>query len=108
STVAAATDLQLNLASTRRRPLSPKRCRRSGESSSSANALASASLSPGGTRSAHSPSGPATSGIAPARLTTSGVPQAMNSTVGSEKPSYSDGTQATSADPMSSASSASV
>ncbi len=51
--------------------------------------------------------GPTTSGIAPARLTTNGVPHAIASTVGSEKPSYSDGTQAISADPTTAASSSS-
>ena len=46
---------------------------------------------------------PTTSGIAPACVATSGVPQLMASTAGRENPSYSDGTQATSADASSSA-----
>ena len=56
--------------------------------------MASSSLSPGGTRTAASP---VTSGSAPDRLATSGVPEAMCSTAGSENPSYSEGTTATSA-----------
>ena len=45
--------------------------------------------------------------MAPARLTTSGVSQAISSAVGNEKPSYNDGTQASSAEPITSTSSAS-
>ncbi|PQM44451.1 hypothetical protein C1Y40_05388 [Mycobacterium talmoniae] len=50
---------------------------------------------------------PRTSGSAPARLATIGVPLAIASTAGSEKPSYSEGMQAISADANRLASSAS-
>jgi len=43
------------------------------------------------------PSSPTTSGKAPPRVATSGTPHAIDSTAGSENPSYSDGTTATSA-----------
>jgi hypothetical protein len=48
---------------------------------------------------------PTTSGSAPARVATSGVAQAIASIAGSENPSYSDGTTATSADASSAATS---
>ena len=58
---------------------------------------ASASESPGGTCRQVSPSAPVTSGRAPPVVATSGTPHDIASTAGSEKPSYSDGTTASSA-----------
>ena len=47
-----------------------------------------------------------TSGIAPTSDATNGVSHAISSAVGREKPSYREGTHATSAEPMSRMSSA--
>ncbi len=65
-------------------------------------AAASAPGSPGGTSRPVSRWRPTTSGRAPPVVLTRATPQAMASTAGSEKPSYSDGTTATSADAYSS------
>src|SRR5438094_2193265 len=97
STVASAARRQLKQVSARARPRSPRRRRRPASSSARPSAAASAAESPGGTRRPASPSGPTTSGSPPAVVATSGTAQAMASTAGSEKPSYSEGTTATSA-----------
>ena len=94
ATVARATAGQANRSPTRRRARSASAARSAGESCSLLSTPASSSLSAGVTKAAASP---VTSGSAPARLATSGVPEAMCSTAGSENPSYSEGTTATSA-----------
>ena len=81
---------QLNSASTRRRPAAPKRAARSGSPQSALTAAASASGSPGGTRTPVSPS-TTTSGMPPTRLATTAVPQAIASRLMSPKGSYTDG-----------------
>ena len=87
---------------TRRRPAAPTRARASPSSSAARITEASESLSPGSARKQVRPWAPATSGRAPPVVATSGVPQAMASMAGSENPSYSDGTTASSAWPYSS------
>ena len=80
----------------RARPAAPRRARSSGSASIVRIAVASAPGSFGGTVSAASPDGPVTSGSAPPVVVTSGAAQLIASMAGSEKPSYSDGTTASS------------
>lgn len=107
ATVPWAARAQVKLARTRSRPAVPSRARSSASPSSRPRPAASAPASPGGTARQVSPSRPATSGIAPPVVASSGVPVAMASAAGSENPSYSEGTQATSAERIRSTSSAS-
>src|ERR671910_658107 len=102
STVLRAVCRHDHWSTTRCRPAAPTVWRRSDRSSAQRSLAVSASLSPGGTTRAVSPSRPTTSGSAPPDVATSGVPHAMASMAGSEKPSYSEGTTASSASAYSS------
>ena len=95
--VARAVACQVKRSSTRDRPASPSLTRSSGSSRARSRAAANAPGSLGGTRRPVSPLLPTTSGRAPPVVATRGTAQAMASTAGREKPSYREGTTATSA-----------